>query len=326
MGGGELLTRNPNRPLGVVHPLWSPIDATVRHAFHRRAIFSLLAWLLLCFFPVFAVSQQDQQAAIRFVRNPDSAPDFKLTGLDGKTVTLADSKGKVILLNFWATWCGPCRAELYDLIDLQAKYKDRFQILSLIVDDDDPAAIQTVVEKYGINYPVALAPNEIRMQYGGIAALPTSFMLDTEGRIVQKHDRLRHPRLYETEIRALLGLPIGNVRVETFDDTGQIFIKHAVRATELPGVDLSKLTPEQKISALHKFNAETFSCGCTYTLAQCRIYDRNCQVSKAATSKIIAALMHPTPAKSAPAKSAHSTSPSREKEKGSSPEFQRRLR
>ena len=275
----------------------SPIDDAMRRARHPRFVLFLVTSLLLCFFASSSAAQ-DQQPAIRFVRNPDRAPDFKLTGLDGKPVTLANSHGKVILLNFWATWCGPCRAELYDLIDLQAKYKDRFQILSLIVDDDDSAAIQAVVEKYGINYPVALAPTEIRMQYGGIAALPTSFVLDTEGRIVQKHEGLRDPRLYETEIRALLGLPIGNVKVETFDDTGQIFIKNAVRATELPGVDLSKLTPEQKIVALHKFNAEGCNCGCQYTLAQCRIYDRNCQISKAATEKIIAALAHSTPAKS----------------------------
>jgi thiol-disulfide isomerase/thioredoxin len=271
----------------------------MRHALHSCIVLFLVSSLLLCFFPSFSAAQ-DQQPSIRFVRHPDPAPDFKLAGLDGKPVALADSRGKVILVNFWATWCGPCRAELSDLIDLQAKYKERFQILSLIVDDDDPAAVRKVVENYGINYPVALAPNEVRMQYGGIAALPTSFMLDTEGRIVQKHEGLRDPRLYETEIRALLGLPIGNVRVETFDDTGQIFIKNAVRATELPGVDLSKLTPEQKIVALHKFNAEGCNCGCQYTLAQCRIYDRNCQISKTATEKIIAALAHPTPAKSEP--------------------------
>ena len=277
----------------------SPIDDAMRRARHPRFVLFLVTSLLLCFFASSSAAQ-DQQPAIRFVRNPDPAPDFKLTGLDGKPVTLANSHGKVILLNFWATWCGPCRAELYDLIDLQAKYKDRFQILSLIVDDDDSAAIQAVVEKYGINYPVALAPTEIRMQYGGIAALPTSFVLDTEGRIVQKHEGLRDPLLYETEIRALLGLPIGNVKVETFDDTGQIFIKNAVRATELPGVDLSKLAPEQKIVALHKFNAEGCTCGCNYTLAQCRIYDRNCQISQTATEKIIAALTHSTPAKSEP--------------------------
>ena len=262
----------------------------MRRAHDRYPVLSVVAWLLVSFFPVHAAAQQDQQPAIRFVGNPDPAPDFKLTGLDGQPVTLADSKGKVVLLNFWATWCGPCRAEIYDLIGLQAKYQDRFQILSLIVDDDDAAAIKTVVAKYGINYPVALAPNDIRIQYGGIAALPTSFLLDTEGRIVQKHEGLHNPMLYELEVRSLLGLPIGNVKVETFDDTGQIFIKNAVRATELPGVDLSKLTPEQKIVALHKFNAEGCTCGCQYTLAQCRIYDRNCQISKGATEKIIAAL------------------------------------
>ena len=272
---------------------------------HRCAAFSyIIASLPLCFFPVLVSAQQENQPTIRFVRNPDPAPEFKLTGLDGKPVMLADSKGKIILLNFWATWCGPCRAEIPDLIELQNKYSDHLQILGLVVDDDDHDAIKEFTEKFGINYPVAIATDDIRMQYGGIVALPTSFVLDAEGRIVQKHEGLRDPVLYETEIRALLGLPIGNVKVETFEDTGQIFLKHAERATELPGVDLSKLTPEQKISALHKFNAETCNCGCTFTLAQCRIYDRDCQISKAATAKIVAALAHPSPSKSAPAKSA----------------------
>jgi hypothetical protein len=85
-------------------------------------------------------------------------------------------------------------------------------------------------------------------------------------------------------------LPIGGVKVETFEDTGQIFLKHADRATQLPGVDLSQLTAEQRTVALHKFNAEMCSCGCGYTLAQCRIWDRNCPVSKTATAKIVAGL------------------------------------
>jgi len=281
----------------------------------RRSLLSYLPYLLissLSFVPVLA-APQNRQPTIRFVRNPDPAPDFNLTALDGKAVTLAGSKGRVILLNFWATWCGPCRAEIPDLIELQNKYKDRLQILGLVVDDDDQDAIKEFTEKFGINYPVALATNDIRMQYGGIVALPTSFVLDAEGRIVQKHEGLRDPVLYEAEIRALLGLPIGNVKVETFEDTGQIFLKNADRATELPGVDLSKLTPEQKISALHKFNAQTCNCGCSFTLAQCRIYDRDCQISKAATSKIIAALAHHTPPKPAPA--APPASSPREKEK-----------
>jgi cytochrome c biogenesis protein CcmG/thiol:disulfide interchange protein DsbE len=286
----------------------------MRRALHPCFVLFVVTSLLLCFLPSFSVAQE-QQPSIRFVRNPDPAPDFKLTGLDGKPITLAGSKGKVILLNFWATWCGPCRAEIPDLVELQNKYKDRLQILGLVVDDDDQDAIKEFAEKFGINYPVAIAGNDIRFQYGGIAALPTSFVLDAEGRIVQKHEGLRDPLLYETEIRSLLGLPIGNVKVETFEDTGQIFLKNADRASELPGVDLSKLTPEQKISALHKFNAETCTCGCKYTLAQCRIYDRNCQISKAATAKIIAALAHPAPSKSAPAKSSPSAPPAKAKEK-----------
>lgn len=281
----------------------------------RRPFFPyILAAIVLCFFPLLATAQQSgEQPTIRFVRNPDPAPDFNLTGLDGKPVTLAGYKDKAILLNFWATWCGPCRAEIPDLVELQNKYRDHLQIIGLVVDDDDRDAIKKFVAEFAINYPVALATNDLRLQYGGIPALPTSFVLDATGRIVQKHEGLRDPLLYETEIRALLGLPIGNVKVETFEDTGQIFLKHADRATELPGINLSKLTPEQKIVALHKFNAETCSCGCGYTLAQCRIYDRDCKTSQAATAKIIAALAATPRTPAAPPAARSAVPPSREK-------------
>ncbi len=281
----------------------------------RRPFFPyILAAIVLCFFPLLATAQQSgEQPTIRFVRNPDPAPDFNLTGLDGKPVTLAGYKDKAILLNFWATWCGPCRAEIPDLVELQNKYRDHLQIIGLVVDDDDRDAIKKFVGEFAINYPVALATNDLRLQYGGIPALPTSFVLDATGRIVQKHEGLRDPLLYETEIRALLGLPIGNVKVETFEDTGQIFLKHADRATELPGINLSKLTPEQKIVALHKFNAETCTCGCGYTLAQCRIYDRDCKTSQAATAKIIAALAATPRTAAAPPAPRSAVPPPREK-------------
>jgi len=284
------------------------------HHLYRPLFPYILAAIVLCFFPLLATAQQSgEQPTIRFVRNPDPAPDFNLTGLDGKPVTLAGYKDKAILLNFWATWCGPCRAEIPDLVELQNKYRDHLQIIGLVVDDDDRDAIKKFVAEFAINYPVALATNDLRLQYGGIPALPTSFVLNAEGRVVQKHEGLRDPLLYETEIRALLGLPIGNVKVETFEDTGQIFLKHADRATELPGINLSKLTPEQKIVALHKFNAETCSCGCGYTLAQCRIYDRDCKTSQAATAKIIAALAATPRTPAAPPAARSAVPPSREK-------------
>jgi thiol-disulfide isomerase/thioredoxin len=246
--------------------------------------------LLLFLAPALAGAQaappQGNQPVIRFVRNPDPAPDFKLTAIDGKPLTLAALQGKAVLLNFWATWCGPCRAEIPDLIALQSRYKERLQIIGLNVDDEE-ADIQQYVEEMGINYPVAMTSNDVRAQFGGIPALPTSFVLDTEGRVVQKHVGLWNPAVYETEIRALLGMPI-MAKVETFEDKGEVFLSHADRATELPGVDLSKLTPEQKKVVLHRFNADTCTCGCKFTLAQCRIWDSACAVSKAATEKIVA--------------------------------------
>ena len=234
-----------------------------------------------------ADASQHSGNVIRFVRNPDQAPDFKVDDLEGKPLTLAASKGKVVLLNFWATWCGPCRAEIPDLIELQKKYADRLQIIGLDIDDDDVAEVKKFVAENKMNYPIAMATNEIRREYGGVAALPTSFVLNSEGQVVQKHEGLRDPLLYEFEIRSLAGLPIP-ARVETFEDTGEIFLKHADRASDLPGVDLTKLTPEQRTVALHRFNAEGCTCGCQFTLAQCRIYDRGCSVSKGRTTKIIA--------------------------------------
>jgi len=228
-----------------------------------------------------------QQPVIRLVGHPEAAPDFLLAGLDGKPVSIVGARGKIVLLNFWATWCGPCRAETPDLVELQKKYKDALQIIGLAVDVDDPEEVRKFADAFAINYPLAVAPLEVRMHYGGITALPTSFLLDADGRIVQKHVGLSDPLLYELEIRALLHLAI-QARVETFEDTGQIFLKNAERATELPGVDLSGLTPRQKLVALRAFNGESCTCGCKLTLAQCRMYDSACQVSHARTAALVA--------------------------------------
>jgi thiol-disulfide isomerase/thioredoxin len=255
---------------------------------HRlsRASAGLFAALVLL---PFAGTAFAQLPVIRFVRDPDPAPDFKLKELAGKDLTLEAFRGKVVLLNFWATWCGPCREEIPELIALQNRYKDRLQIIGLVVDDDDENEIRKVIDSEGINYPVALADPDTRFAYGGIAALPTVFVVNPEGRVVQKHVGLFNPALYETEVRALLGLPVA-AKVETFQDEGDIFLKHADRAKILPGVDLSKLSPEQRDAALHKFNAESCTCGCKFTLAQCRIYDAGCQISQKRTAEIVTGL------------------------------------
>ena len=126
----------------------------------------------------------------------------------------------------------------------------------------------------------------MRLAYGGIAALPTVFVINRDSKVVQKHVGLFNPALYEIEARALLDMPVP-ARVETFQDTGEVFLKHADRATMLPGVDTSKLTAEQRMAALHKLNAESCDCGCKYTLAQCRIYDPVCKISKERAAAIV---------------------------------------
>jgi hypothetical protein len=160
------------------------------------------------------------------------------------------------------------------------------QVVSLLVDVDDVDDAKKFVADAGLNYPVAVATNDVRIQYGGVSALPTVFVIDTQGRIVQKHVGLFDPRLYELETRALLNLAIP-AKVETFEDTGEIFLKNAKNATELPGVDLSALTSEQKMAALHALNGNGCTCGCTLTLAQCRIYDSACATSKARADQIV---------------------------------------
>jgi thiol-disulfide isomerase/thioredoxin len=277
----------------------------------RFSLLSSLRWVLpISVLLALAVSllplgSDAQLPVIRFVRDPDPAPAFKAKDLDGKDLSLDAYKGKVVLLNFWATWCGPCRAEIPDLIDLQNKYKDKLQIIGMAVDVDDENDLRDVVKTERINYPVALTTGEVRMAYGGITALPTVFVIDPEGRVVQKHVGLFNPALYETEVRALLDLPIG-ARVETFNDTGEIFLKHADRATMLPGVDTAGLTPEQIAAALHKFNAEKCTCGCGFTLAQCRIYDPDCAISKDRCAAIVKDVSTGT-TKSQPAQPSDST-------------------
>ena len=243
-------------------------------------------------------SKTDGQDAkvVRFVKNPDAAPVFLLNDLEGRPVSLVGARGKIVLLNFWATWCGPCRAEIPDLVDLQKRHADKLEIIALATDEDDPAEVRRFVVESGINYRVAMSSDEVRRAYGGIAALPTSFVIDPQGRIVQKHVGLNDPAIYELEVRAMLGLPV-DTKVEYFEDNGQIFLKNAERATELPGVDFSVLNASQKSLALRRMNAESCDCGCNLTLAQCRINDSACRVSLALTAKVVSQVAHPGSAK-----------------------------
>jgi thiol-disulfide isomerase/thioredoxin len=233
-----------------------------------------------------SAANSPQDHVVRFASHPQPMPAFLVNDLDGNPVSTAAWKGKVVFINFWATWCPPCRAEIPVLIDLANRYKDRLQIVGVSVDDGDPADVKQFVKEAGINYPIVMADRSIIAEYGGVAALPTLFVVNPDGNVVQKHEGLYSNALYEAEVRLLLGLPV-DATIETFEDTGQIFLKNAVLATELPNVDFTGLNAEQKKAALKRMNSETCDCGCTLTLAQCRINDTSCPVSKKLAAQVV---------------------------------------
>jgi thiol-disulfide isomerase/thioredoxin len=244
---------------------------------------------------------------IRFVKNPEMAPPLEALDLLGKQVNKENWAGKVVLVNFWATWCPPCREEIPELLELKKEYQDRLEIVGVSEDDDPPAKVLKFARQQGMTYPIVMATPELVESYGGVAALPTTFLIDPQGRVVQKHSGLYPIESYHREIRTLLGLPT-DARVDTFVDTGQVFLKNAANATELPGVSFKGLTPEQKKRALRRMNSETCTCGCNLTISQCRVNDGECPVSGKIAAQIVKEVAGGKPARTPPARGRSSIS------------------
>ena len=115
------------------------------------------------------------------------APDFALKSLDGKTVHLSDFRGKAVLLNFWATWCEPCKIEMPWFVDLQKQYApEGLQIVGVAMDDAAEKDIADFAHKMGVNYPVLIGKEEVGTAYGGLPFLPTTFYIDRDGKVVDK--------------------------------------------------------------------------------------------------------------------------------------------
>jgi thiol-disulfide isomerase/thioredoxin len=249
-----------------------------------------------------ATTEGANQPVIRFVKNPEMAPPLQALDILGKPVNKDNWAGKVVLVNFWATWCPPCREEIPELLELKKQYKDQLEIVGISEDDDPPASVLKFAQQKGMTYPIVMATQELIDAYGGVPALPTSFLIDTQGRVVQKHSGLYPIEAYDLEIRSLLGMPT-DARVERFVDRGQVFLKNAANATELPGVSFKGLTAEQKKQALHRLNAESCTCGCKLTLSQCRVNDTGCPVSSKLAAHVVKEVASGAkPAQSPPAK------------------------
>lgn len=135
----------------------------------------------------------------------DVAPDFTLQSLDGKTVHLSDYRGKAVLLNFWATWCAPCKIEMPWFVELQKEYgPEGLQIVGVAMDDASPKEIADFAKEMGVNYPVLIGKEAVGDAYGGVQFLPESFYIDRNGKVLDKAFGLKGRGEIEDNIKKIV--------------------------------------------------------------------------------------------------------------------------
>jgi cytochrome c biogenesis protein CcmG/thiol:disulfide interchange protein DsbE len=169
------------------------------------SVSALLGFVVCC------TPTQPSKPAVRAEAQRKRAPDFALKDASGKLVHLTDFKGKVVLVDFWATWCNPCMVEIPWFQEFQRKYKDRgFEVLGISMDDDGWKAVNPFVAKRKLNYRVVLGDDKTGDQYGGLEALPTTFVIDRNGRIASAHVGLpvAGKKDFEDAIQQLLEAPL----------------------------------------------------------------------------------------------------------------------
>ncbi|HEX9108644.1 MAG TPA: TlpA disulfide reductase family protein [Longimicrobiales bacterium] len=135
----------------------------------------------------------------------EPAPTLKVKTLDGQKLSLADLKGKVVLVNFWATWCPPCRAEMPGFEQVwRERQKDGFVVLGLSADEDGSGGVALFLGQRGITYPVAMASASAKRSFGGVNALPSSFLIDKQGRVRRQVEGVFEERVLRQEVNRLL--------------------------------------------------------------------------------------------------------------------------
>ncbi len=133
------------------------------------------------------------------------APNFELPDVNGKKVRLSDFKGKVIILDFWATWCPPCRAEIPGFIELYNKYKDKgVVVIGISLDEGGLRDVLPFIREFGVNYPILIGNYKVTQDYGGIRGIPTTFVIDKKGNIRAKYVGYRPKEVFERDIIMLL--------------------------------------------------------------------------------------------------------------------------
>jgi thiol-disulfide isomerase/thioredoxin len=212
------------------------------------------------------------------------APDFTLTDINGAKLSLSDYKGKVVLLDFWASWCGPCRIEIPWFVQMQEKYRDQgFAVLGVAM-QDTPDSVNNFYQQFRLNYPVAMGNAQLAALYGGIYGLPTSFVIGRDGRIYSQHSGTTGAGVFEKEIEQLLADKSENEDTD-FNPVGEpeeIEVGTPAEAnSDVPGVDISKLSPAELANYKKQLDGAKCTCGgCKFSLLQCRRDDTTCPVSR----------------------------------------------
>lgn len=139
--------------------------------------------------------------------NSTNAPDFVLKKWGGGMAKLSDYRGKVVILDFWATWCPPCLKEIPDFVKLQKKYGDKgLVILGISLDQNPKQTLPPFIKKYKVNYPFLLTNGKVDRAYGGVTGIPTTFVIDQSGQIYKRYVGFRPHSVFEKDIKTLLGL------------------------------------------------------------------------------------------------------------------------
>ena len=137
---------------------------------------------------------------------PRPAPDFELKDIEGKVHHLSDYKGKVVVLNFWATWCPPCKKEIPDFIEMQKQYDSQgLQFLGIAMDDEGLDKVKPWVASHNVNYPVMLKEDKVVASYGEMSSIPVTYIIDRKGIIRQSITGMRTRAIFEKELMPLLG-------------------------------------------------------------------------------------------------------------------------
>ncbi len=160
---------------------------------------------------LFSTSCSDTMAARssgKETKDRKAAPDFTLTDASGKQVKLSDYRGKVVLLNFWATWCGPCALEIPWFIEFEQQYRSQgLEVLGVSMDEDGWQVVKPYIAEHKMNYRVLLGNDSVSQLYGGVESLPTTFIIDRDGKFAfSPHVGLAGKNEYLNEIQTLLGV------------------------------------------------------------------------------------------------------------------------